>query len=56
MAGTRLLSNLLFGVGAGDARTFLGVSGALLLVAFAACLWPALRAVAIQPAVVLRTE
>jgi predicted permease len=56
MAGTRLLSNLLFGVGAADASTFLGVSGALLLVAFAACLWPALRAVAIQPAVVLRTE
>jgi putative ABC transport system permease protein len=56
MAGTRLLSTWLFGVGAADARTFVGVSGALLLVAFAACLWPALRAVAIQPAVVLRTE
>ncbi len=55
-AATRLLSNLLFGVSAGDVRTFLTVSAALLIVALGACLLPALRAIAIQPAVVLRAE
>lgn len=55
-AATRLLSNLLFGVSAGDLRTFVTVSAALLIVALGACLLPALRAVAIRPAVVLRTE
>jgi putative ABC transport system permease protein len=53
---TRLMSNLLFGVSAGDALTFATVSGALVLVALVACFVPARRAVGIQPAAVLRTD
>jgi ABC-type lipoprotein release transport system permease subunit len=53
---TRLMSTLLFGVSDTDARMFIGVSGALLIVALAACLVPARRAVCVQPATVLRTE
>jgi predicted permease len=53
---TRLMSSLLFGVSAADARTFVLVSGALVIVALAACFVPARRAVAIPPATVLRNE
>ena len=53
---TRLMSSLLFGVGAADAFTFVAVSLFLLLVALAACLVPASRAIAVQPAAVLRNE
>jgi predicted permease len=53
---TRLMSSLLFGVSAGDALTFIGVTILLLGVALAACSVPAARAVAVQPAGVLRNE
>ena len=56
LALARFLSSLLFGVSTADALTFVMVSGALLLVALAACFVPARRAVAIQPATVLRSE
>jgi putative ABC transport system permease protein len=55
-ASTRLLSSLLFGVGAADAPTFLAVSLFLVAVALAACLVPARRATSLQPAAVLRNE
>jgi predicted permease len=53
---TRLMSSLLFGVGAADASTYALVSAVLLAVALMACAVPALRAVRLQPAVVLRQE
>jgi ABC-type antimicrobial peptide transport system permease subunit len=56
VAGTRFISSLLFGVGAGDPRTFLGVSVLLVAVALLACLVPARRAVGAEPASVLRED
>jgi predicted permease len=55
-ASTRLLSSLLFGVGAGDASTYLGVSVFLLAVAVATCWVPAQHASHLLPARVLREE
>jgi putative ABC transport system permease protein len=52
----RLLSSLLFGVESGDVMTFASVTTVLLAIALAACSVPALRAVAVEPAVVLRNE
>jgi putative ABC transport system permease protein len=49
-----LMTTLLFGVSPLDLRTLLGVPAALLLVAMAACLVPARRAAAIDPAHILR--
>ncbi len=56
VVATRFMSTLLFRVSAVDMPTFALVSGGLLLVAFAACLVPARRAVGIEPADVLRSE
>ncbi len=56
LALTRLLSSLLFGVGAADLRTFAGVGGLLIAIALLACAVPAVRALRLQPAVVLRNE
>jgi putative ABC transport system permease protein len=53
---TRLMSSLLFEVGAADAPTYVLVSAILLIVALIACAVPARRAVALQPAVVLRND
>jgi putative ABC transport system permease protein len=53
---TRLLSSLLFGVGAGDAVTFSVTAALVLSVALLGCAVPAGRAVAVQPATVLRNE
>jgi putative ABC transport system permease protein len=53
---TRLMSSLLFGVGAADVFTFTAVGAVLMIVALAACVVPARHAVGIQPAVVLRNE
>jgi putative ABC transport system permease protein len=53
---TRLLSSLLFAVGAADTFTFLASAVLLLAVAMAACFVPAARAVGLEPASVLRNE
>jgi predicted permease len=53
---TRLLSSLLFAVGAADTFTFLASALLLLAVAMAACFVPAARAVGLEPASVLRNE
>ena len=56
MAVTRLMTSLLFGVGTADAFTFASTAIVLLGVALLACVVPATRAIAVQPAVVLRNE
>jgi predicted permease len=53
---TRLVGSLLFETTPLDAGTYAGAALGLGLVAAAACLMPALRAVRIDPAVVLRSE
>jgi ABC-type antimicrobial peptide transport system permease subunit len=53
---TRLMSSLLFGVGAADAPTFVAVTVLLLAVALIACGVPARGAIGVQPAAVLRNE
>jgi putative ABC transport system permease protein len=53
---TRLMSSLLFAVGAADMFTFVAVTFLMLAVAFVACLVPATRAIGVQPGTVLRTE
>jgi ABC-type antimicrobial peptide transport system permease subunit len=55
-ATTRLMSTLLFGVTSGDASTFSTVGAFLVAVALVACLVPARRAAALQPAATLREE
>jgi predicted permease len=53
---TRLIGNLLFGIGATDAPTFAGAALLMLATAIVACVRPARRAVTAQPAAVLRGE
>ncbi|MFL6537528.1 MAG: ABC transporter permease [Chthoniobacterales bacterium] len=52
----RLLSNLLYGVGASDPLTLISVTVLLAFVAFVACWWPAQRASSVDPVIALRTE
>lgn len=53
---TRLMSGLLFGVGAYDPATFFGVVVLLVVVAMAACYFPARRAMRVEPMAALRAE
>jgi ABC-type antimicrobial peptide transport system permease subunit len=53
---TRLMSGLLFGVKPSDPETFVFVTGALLVVAVAACWIPAWRATRVDPVIALRYE
>lgn len=52
----RFLSSVLFGVSAVDPTIYLTASALLLVVAVAACFWPARRASAVQPLEALRYE
>jgi putative ABC transport system permease protein len=56
LALTRFVSNVLFGVSATDPAIYAGASMLLLVVAIAACFWPARRASAVQPLEALRYE
>jgi predicted permease len=53
---TRMMSSLLFGVKPTDPLTFISILALLLLVASLACLFPARRAMRIDPMAALRTE
>jgi ABC-type antimicrobial peptide transport system permease subunit len=53
-ASSRLLSTILYGVGAMDAVTFLGVSSMMILVTLIACYIPARRATRVDPMIALR--
>jgi putative ABC transport system permease protein len=52
----RLVSNLLFEIGATDAATLGGVAGILTAVSALACLVPALRAANLDPLKAIRDE
>jgi putative ABC transport system permease protein len=56
LATTRLIANLLFGVSAFDAFTFVAVAVFLFGIALLACVVPASRAIRVQPAEILRNE
>jgi ABC-type antimicrobial peptide transport system permease subunit len=53
---TRFIASLLYGVGAADPLTFVGVATLSLVVGLAACAIPAWRATRVDPIVALRYE
>lgn len=55
-AATRLIGALLYGVNPSDPVVFIGVTALLAASAFAACYFPARRAVKIDPVTALRFE
>jgi ABC-type antimicrobial peptide transport system permease subunit len=55
-AATRLLSSLLFGVGASDPVTFIAIGLLVSAVAFVAAWLPARRATRVDPIIALRAE
>jgi ABC-type antimicrobial peptide transport system permease subunit len=56
LLGVRALEGLLFGVSPFDAVSFAAVIAVILVVALFACWWPTSRALAVEPAEVLRSE
>jgi putative ABC transport system permease protein len=56
LAAAQAMSSLLFGISANDVLTFAIVTGVLTIAAFGACTLPARRAIAVEPASVLRDE
>src|SRR5262249_42234548 len=55
-AVSQLLTKLLFGVGAADPGTFIGVTLLLAIAALTACYFPARRAMKVDPLEALRRE
>jgi putative ABC transport system permease protein len=56
LAMSRVLQSLLFGVGATDVPTYVGMGGVLAVAALAACWVPARAALKLDPVTVLREE
>jgi putative ABC transport system permease protein len=56
LAGTRLLSSMLFATSPTDARTFVAVATLLVAIAAVASLVPAVRASRVDPIIALRDE
>ena len=56
IGATRVLSRMLFGIGAADPLTYASVIGALVVIAFVACYVPARRAMRLDPVIAMRQE
>jgi predicted permease len=56
LAAGRLFSQILYGISAADPVTYVLAVGTMALVAFAACWFPARRAIGVDPVTSLRTE